>query len=58
MLFGWSAIVTNAGGSAEIVEDIITGFIANAPTAEAFYEALERAWTRHHEWEQIGNRAA
>jgi glycosyltransferase involved in cell wall biosynthesis len=58
MLCGRLAIVTNAGGSAEIVEDNITGFIANAPTAEAFDEALERAWTRRQEWEQIGNRAA
>jgi glycosyltransferase involved in cell wall biosynthesis len=58
MLCGRPAIVANAGGSAEIVEDNITGFIANAPTAEAFDEALERAWTRRHEWEQIGERAA
>ncbi len=58
MLCGRLAIVTNAGGSAEIVEDNITGFIANAPTAEAFDEALERAWTRRDEWEQIGKCAA
>ncbi len=58
MLCGRPAIVTNAGGSAEIVEDNINGFIAHAPTADAFDEALERAWTRRHEWEQIGKRAA
>jgi len=58
MLCGRTVIVTNAGGSAEIIEDNITGFIARAPTAEAFDEALERAWTRRHEWEQIGKRAA
>ena len=58
MLCGRLAIVTNAGGSAEIVKDNITGFIAHAPTAEAFDEALERAWTRRREWEQIGRRAA
>ncbi len=49
---------TNAGGSSEIVEDNVDGFIARAPTAEAFDEALERAWSRRHEWEQIGRRAA
>ena len=58
MLCGHPAIVTNAGGSPEIVEHNVTGFIAHAPTAEAFDEALERAWTRRHEWEQIGERAA
>jgi glycosyltransferase involved in cell wall biosynthesis len=58
MLCGRTVIATNAGGSAEIIEDNITGFIARAPTAEAFDEALERAWTRRHEWEQIGKRAA
>lgn len=58
MLCERPAIVTNAGGSAEIVEDNVTGFIANAPTAEAFDEALERAWTRWDEWKQIGRRAA
>lgn len=58
MLCERPAIVTNAGGSAEIIEDNITGFIARAPTAEAFDEALERACTRRREWEQIGKRAA
>jgi len=58
MLCGRPAIVTNAGGSAEIVEDNINGFIAHAPTTEAFDEALERAWARRSEWEQIGKGAA
>ncbi len=58
MLCGRPSIITNAGGSSEIVEDNVDGFIARAPTAEAFDEALERAWSRRHEWEQIGRRAA
>lgn len=43
MLYGPPAIVTIAGGSAVIVEDNITSFIAKAPTAEVFDEVLERA---------------
>lgn len=58
MLCARLVIVANSGGSAEIVEDNVTGFIARAPTVEAFDEALERAWARRNEWEQIGQRAA
>lgn len=56
MLCGRPAIVTDAGGSAAIFEDNVTGFIARAPAAAAFDEAIERAWTRRGEWEQIGAR--
>ncbi len=33
-------------------------FYRQRPDSGGFDEALERAWTRRHEWEQIGNRAA
>lgn len=58
MLCGRPAIVTDAGGNAEIVENDVTGFVARGTTPEAFDEALERAWARRREWEQIGKRAA
>jgi glycosyltransferase involved in cell wall biosynthesis len=58
MLYGRPSIVTDVGGMSEIVSDNVTGFIAAAPTAEAFDEALERAWTQRQDWRQIGIRAA
>ncbi|HEX8734975.1 MAG TPA: glycosyltransferase family 4 protein [Pyrinomonadaceae bacterium] len=58
MLYARPSIVTDVGGMAEIVEDNMTGFIAAAPTAEAFDEALERAWAQRQNWRQIGARAA
>jgi glycosyltransferase involved in cell wall biosynthesis len=58
MLYGRPSIVTDVGGMAEIVDDNVTGFVAAAPTAEAFDEALERAWAQRRNWRQIGVRAA
>jgi glycosyltransferase involved in cell wall biosynthesis len=58
MLYGRPSIVTDVGGMAEIVDDNVTGFVAAAPTAEAFDEALERAWAQRRNWRQIGIRAA
>jgi glycosyltransferase involved in cell wall biosynthesis len=58
MLCGRLCIVTNVGGSAEIMEDNITGFIAQMPTPAALDEAMERAWQRRSEWETMGRFAA
>ncbi|HEX9959787.1 MAG TPA: glycosyltransferase family 4 protein, partial [Pyrinomonadaceae bacterium] len=58
MLYGRPSIVTDVGGMAEIVDDNVTGFVAAAPTAKAFDEALERAWAERRNWRQIGSRAA
>jgi glycosyltransferase involved in cell wall biosynthesis len=58
MLCGRPVIVTDVGGSAEIIDDNRTGFVAKAATVQAFDEALERAWQRRHEWQSIGECAA
>jgi glycosyltransferase involved in cell wall biosynthesis len=58
MMCGRPAIVTDVGGSAEVLGDNETGFLAAAPTVQAFDEAMERAWRRRDEWRQIGARAA
>jgi glycosyltransferase involved in cell wall biosynthesis len=52
------AIATDAGGIAELLVDNLTGFLASTPSVEAIDEALERAWHRRHEWEQMGKIAA
>jgi hypothetical protein len=58
MLSGRIAIVTNVAGNAEVTDDNETAFVAGAPTEEAFDEAMERAWLRRAEWQEIGARAA
>jgi glycosyltransferase involved in cell wall biosynthesis len=58
MLCGRPAIVTNAGGNSEVLEDEVSGFMAQAATVAAVDDAMERAWNRRHEWQKIGMKAA
>lgn len=58
MLSARVPIVTNVAGNGEVVTDDVTGFLAAAPTEDAVDEALQRAWTRRHEWRAIGQTAA
>lgn len=58
MLSGRPAIITDAGGSAEMVVEGKTGFLAATPTVEALDEAMERAWAARDRWPQIGLAAA
>lgn len=57
MMCGRFGIVTNEGGSAEVVEDGRTGFIANAAKVDEFDHAMERAWAVREQWESIGKAA-
>ena len=58
MLCGRFGIVTDEGGSSEVVGDGRTGFIASAAKVEEFDDAMERAWAVRYEWEAIGKAAA
>lgn len=58
MLCARPCIVTDVAGNAEILEDNVSGFVAAAPHTQFLDEALERAWQRRHEWQQMGERAA
>ena len=58
MLSGRPVVVTDVAGNAEIVEDGITGFLANAPTADGIGDALERFWARRDEASEIGAAAS
>ena len=58
MLCGRMPIVTDVGRVTELVDDNRSGFIAPAATAELIDDALERAWQRRHEWQQMGAIAA
>jgi glycosyltransferase involved in cell wall biosynthesis len=50
-------IVTNEGGTAEVVEEGRTGFIAKAAKVDEFDHAMERAWAVREQWESIGQAA-
>jgi glycosyltransferase involved in cell wall biosynthesis len=58
MLSGRLPIVTDVGGSGELVEDGATGFLAPAASEEAIDETMDRAWTRRDEWRAMGAAAA
>ncbi len=57
MWCGRPAVVTNAGGSAELCIDGQTGFVATAPAVALVDDALERAWNRRTEWSLLGQAA-
>ncbi|WP_395736474.1 glycosyltransferase family 4 protein [Prosthecobacter sp.] len=52
------ALATDVAGHAEVVRDGLDGFIAEAPSVRHINEALERAWQRRAEWQQMGINAA
>ena len=45
-------------GNSEVIEDGVTGFLANAPTAGSMVEALDRFWARRAEAQSIGEAGA
>jgi glycosyltransferase involved in cell wall biosynthesis len=58
MLCARPVVATNVAGHAEIIEDGVTGFLADAPTATAVAAALERFWQRRGEAEEMGKAGA
>jgi glycosyltransferase involved in cell wall biosynthesis len=58
MLCGRPVIITDVAGNAELVEDGVTGFVAEAPTVPHLQKAMEQAWNRRQEWAGMGNAAA
>lgn len=58
MRFKRAAIVTDVGGTIELVQEGINGFIATHPIPEFIEAAMERAWQKRDEWEQMGIQAA
>ena len=58
MLCGRPVVATDVAGHREIVEDGVTGFLADAPTAGSIALALERFWECRAEAEAIGKAGA
>jgi glycosyltransferase involved in cell wall biosynthesis len=58
MLCGRPVVATDVAGHSEIVEDDVSGFLADAPTVKSMAEALERLWERRHELKLMGEVAA
>jgi len=57
MICGRPAVVTDAGGNVEWVDEPDTGFVAAAATVRSLGAALERAWQAQGQWPEIGTRA-
>jgi glycosyltransferase involved in cell wall biosynthesis len=57
MLCSRPAIITEVAGDGEMVEEDVSGFIAEAPTVGFVAAALERAWERRADWRAIGQAA-
>ena len=57
MLCGRPAVVTNVSGNPEVMQDGQTGFIAAAPTVNAFDSAMERLWESRRQLADMGQAA-
>jgi glycosyltransferase involved in cell wall biosynthesis len=57
MMCGRTPVVTDVGGHAELVDDNVNGFVAYGTTVDVLDDALERAYQRKDEVEQLGSLA-
>jgi glycosyltransferase involved in cell wall biosynthesis len=58
MLCGRPVVATDVAGHSEIIEDGVSGFLAEAPTVMSFTRALERLWQRRNDLSMMGEAAA
>jgi glycosyltransferase involved in cell wall biosynthesis len=54
MLCGRPIAATDVGGHSEIVEDSVSGFVADAPTVTSLTGALDRLWKHRHDLKKMG----
>lgn len=57
MMCGRPVVATDVGGNAEVIEDGVTGFIAESPTPRSISRTMERAWCERARWAEIGEAA-
>jgi glycosyltransferase involved in cell wall biosynthesis len=58
MLCARPVVATDVAGHSEVIEDGVTGFLADAPTVRSMGHALERLWHRRREAESMGKAGA
>jgi glycosyltransferase involved in cell wall biosynthesis len=58
MLLGRPVVATDVAGNAEVIEDGVTGFLADAPTVGSMAKALEGFWSRRADAQSIGEAGA
>ncbi|MDA7932630.1 glycosyltransferase family 4 protein [Mariniblastus sp.] len=54
MLCNRIAITTDIGRNRELMDDNESGFVAMGTSVELLDEALERAWQKRHQWQEMG----
>lgn len=54
MLCGRTAVVSDVGGNAELIDDNVSGFVAEAPSVNSFGKALERMWSKKATLQDLG----
>jgi len=54
MMCGRPVIATDVGGCREVLEEGVTGFIAEDASEDALGRALERAWAVRSKWQAMG----
>ena len=58
MLCARAVVATDVAGHSEIIDDGVTGFLADAPTVSSMANALERLWAGRMSLEAMGKAAA
>jgi glycosyltransferase involved in cell wall biosynthesis len=58
MLCGRPVLATDVAGNPEVIEDGVTGFLAEAPVVACVDRALERVWAARDGLEEMGKAAA
>jgi glycosyltransferase involved in cell wall biosynthesis len=58
MLCARPVVATNVAGHAEIIQDGVTGFLAEAPNPNSLNLALQQFWARRDQAEEMGKLAA
>jgi glycosyltransferase involved in cell wall biosynthesis len=54
MMCGRPVVTTDVGGNREVLEEGLTGWIADAATPRSFGQAMERAWHDRGRWAEMG----
>ena len=58
MLCARPVVATDVAGHSEIVEEGITGFLADAPMVASIAAVLEKLWSHRHNLKQMGEAGA